>query len=90
MHDVADIEGSFFTEASAPRLRTLLSADRRHLGTVTQTQALFRVQLYQRSSGAPQWIGTWWTEVENPSLTDTLESADSLLRKRLDAISNSP
>ena len=91
MHDVIDIEGSFFAGASIPRLRTKLSTDRQHLGTVTQAaESLFRVHLYHRRSGAPQWAGTWWTEVEHPSLTDTLESADALLRERLSTNSNSP
>lgn len=85
MHDVIEIEGSFFTGSERePHLWRLLTTDGQFLAVVTAgMNATFRAHVFQRESGAPQWRGTWWREVDHPSLADSLEAAEKLARDRL-------
>ena len=89
MRDVIDIDGSFFTGSEeSPHLWRFLTPDGRFLAVVTRgIGPIFRVHVFHRTSGAPQWKGTWWTEIDNPSLTDSLESAERLAHDRLHVLS---
>jgi len=92
MHDVIDIDGSFFTGSEgSPHLWRFLTPDGRFLAVVTRgISSTFRAHVFHRVSGAPQWRGTWWMEIDHPSLTDSLDSAENLARERLNSLANSP
>jgi hypothetical protein len=85
MNDVIDIDGSYFIGANeSPHLWRSLTPDKRFLLVVTKSVGkLFRAHLFHRVSGAPQWIGTWWTEIDHPSLTGSEESAQQLAHEKL-------
>ena len=92
MHDVIDIDGSYFAGAeTSPHLWRLLSPDKRFLLVVTQGMgSLFRAHIFRRESGQPQWVGTWWTEIGGASLTDSLESAQRLAHEALQTLYETP
>ncbi len=92
MRDTIDIAESWFTGAEeSPHLWRFITADGRFLAVVTQgASPVFRIHVFQRQSGAPQWVGTWWTEIDSPSLTDTLESAQRIAHERLQTLHESP
>ena len=87
MHDLIDIDGSFFTGSNeSPHLRRHLTPDGRYLAVVTQGADWFRAHVFHRQSGAPQWLGTWWTEIDPPSLAGSLEEAERLVHERLQVL----
>jgi hypothetical protein len=80
MRDLVDINGSWLSGAEiSSHLWSLLTPDARFLLAVTQSDdSLFRAHVYHRVSYLPQWKGTYWADVDHPSLTDTFESAQAL------------
>jgi hypothetical protein len=85
MHDVIDIDGSFFIGSQeSPHLWRHLASDGRFLAVVTEGRgSIFSAHVFRRMIGAPQWRGTWWTEIDHPSLTGSLEEAERLAHERL-------
>ena len=85
MWDLVDVDGSYLGASEiSSHLWSCLTPDGRFLMAVTQTDdSLFRAHVYHRVSGAPQWKGTYWSDIEHPSLTDTLESAKALTHARV-------
>ena len=85
MRDQIDVSGSWLSGSTiSSHLWNYLTPDERFLLAVTRSDdSLFRAHVYHRVSGEPQWKGTYWTEIEHPSLTDTFESAQALTHDRV-------
>ncbi len=60
------------------RVSVQASTDSQRLACIYQTLGGFRVQRHYRGKMEPQWLGEWWLEHGAASITDTLESAQSL------------
>ena len=85
MRDLVDVDGSYLGASQiSSHLWSYITPDRRFLLAVTQSDdSLFRAHVYHRVSYEPQWKGTYWADIEHPSLTDTLESAKALSYARV-------
>jgi len=85
MWDLVDVDGSYLGASEiSSHLWSCLTPDGRFLMAVTQTDdSLFWAHVYHRVSGAPQWKGNYWSDIEHPSLTDTLESAKALTQAKV-------
>ena len=85
MRDLIDVNGSYLGASEiSSHLWSYLTPDGRFLLAVTQSDdSLFRAHVYHRVNGAPQWKGTYWSDIDRPSLTDTLESAKALTYARV-------
>ena len=89
MKGLVDIEGSFLNPE--PYLWKCVSPDRRFLMAVSESgTGLFRAHVFDRKSLEPQWKGTYWTEIDHPSLTDTFEHARELAQEWLRSLTESP
>lgn len=55
------------------------SDDHERLAEIFQVQDHgYRVLRLEKVSGAPQWIGMWWSEATSPSITESEDDARRL------------
>jgi hypothetical protein len=82
MTDIDELFGAYRqrTEPSNWKLLASLSSeDQEYLAEIFQVQDLgFRVLRLKKVSGAPQWIGMWWSEATSSSITESENDARRL------------
>lgn len=79
--DAIDVGGAnliLTTSDGWGRVNVEVSLDARRLVCIYQARNGFRVQRHFRGKMEHQWQGDWWLEHGAASITDTLESAQSL------------
>ena len=82
------IDGADFFDFSHSHVRrgTIHTSGSRFLAAISEApDGLFRVHLFVRSTD-PHYRGEFWGSVGDPSLTDSLEAAETLARARLEAM----
>lgn len=86
MH-VIEIAGANFhvvEPESRDLLSSIVSRDGSKLACVHLVPSGFRIRLFIRGNGAPQWQGKWWHEQQPISLTDTRQQTDNLAEEHVD------
>lgn len=82
--ETIELHGSFYvSDAHGPILWNELSTDGRYLGAVTLgIYGTFLAHVFRRIEDH-QTIGTWWSDVDNPSTTDSLGAAKGIVHSRI-------
>lgn len=77
-----EVDGSFFVFSepdSWQLIFSISSADKLHHARAYRLpDTTIRLHYFESVSGAPQWIGTWWSELDTASIVSTENDARHL------------